>query len=76
MLVSGFIALTLSPMMCSLLLKHEEKHSWIYNLIEGWLQALTNGYRRRARRGAARALDRRDRLGRRARSRAPCCSCR
>ncbi len=25
-LVSGFVALTLSPMMCSLLLKHEEKH--------------------------------------------------
>ncbi|HKP65914.1 MAG TPA: efflux RND transporter permease subunit [Casimicrobiaceae bacterium] len=44
-LVSGFIALTLSPMMCSLLLKHEEKHSWIFNLIEGWLEALTNGYR-------------------------------
>ena len=25
-LVSGFVALTLSPMMCSVLLKHEEKH--------------------------------------------------
>ena len=34
-LVSGFIALTLSPMMCSLLLKHQERHSWIYNTIEG-----------------------------------------
>ena len=45
-LVSGFIALTLSPMMCSLLLKHEEKHSWLFNLIEGWLEAMTNGYRR------------------------------
>jgi multidrug efflux pump len=45
-LVSGFIALTLSPMMCSLLLKHQEKHSWIFNLVEGWLQAMTNGYRR------------------------------
>ena len=44
-LVSGFIALTLSPMMCSLLLKHEEKHSWLFNLVEGWLQAMTNGYR-------------------------------
>ena len=45
-LVSGFIALTLSPMMCSLLLRHEEKHSWIYNRIESgaggadrWLSA-------------------------------------
>ena len=45
-LVSGFIALTLSPMMCSLLLRHQEKHSWIYNLIEGWIEALTGGYRR------------------------------
>ena len=45
-LVSGFIALTLSPMMCSVLLKHEDKHSWIYNLIEGWIEALTQGYRR------------------------------
>jgi len=44
--VSGFIALTLSPMMCSLLLKHEKKHSWIYNLVEGWIQGMTNGYRR------------------------------
>jgi multidrug efflux pump len=26
--------------------KHEEKHSRIYNLIEGWIVALTNGYRR------------------------------
>ena len=45
-LVSGFVALTLTPMMCSLLLKHQERHSWIYNTIEGWIDALTNGYRR------------------------------
>jgi multidrug efflux pump len=45
-IVSGFVALTLSPMMCSLLLKHEKKHSWLYNLIEGWIQAMTSGYRR------------------------------
>jgi len=44
--VSGFVALTLSPMMCSLLLKHETKHSWVYNLIEGWIEAFTRGYRR------------------------------
>ena len=44
-LVSGFVALTLSPMMCSLLLRHQERHSWIFNLIEGWIEALTNGYR-------------------------------
>ncbi|HET7096200.1 MAG TPA: efflux RND transporter permease subunit [Casimicrobiaceae bacterium] len=45
-LVSGFIALTLSPMMCSLLLKHQERHSWIYNKIESFLGAMTRGYRR------------------------------
>jgi multidrug efflux pump len=44
-LVSGFIALTLTPMMCSLLLKHETKHSWIYNKIEAGFEAFTNGYR-------------------------------
>ena len=45
-LVSGFVALTLSPMMCSLLLRHQDRHSWIYNTIEGGIDALTNGYRR------------------------------
>src|SRR5581483_27946 len=45
-LVSGFIALTLSPMMCSLLLKHEQKHSFLYLVIEKWLTGLTRGYRR------------------------------
>ncbi|WP_142850000.1 efflux RND transporter permease subunit [Telmatospirillum sp. J64-1] len=45
-MVSGFVALTLSPMMCSRLLRHERKHSRIYNLIEAFLVGLTNGYRR------------------------------
>ncbi len=45
-LVSGFIALTLSPMMCSLLLRHESKHSAVYLMVERWLGALTGGYRR------------------------------
>jgi multidrug efflux pump len=45
-LVTGFVALTLSPMMCSLLLKHEKKHSFLFNVVEGWLNALTRGYRR------------------------------
>ncbi|WP_428034506.1 efflux RND transporter permease subunit [Amphritea sp.] len=43
-LVSGFIALTLSPMMCSRLLHHEKRHSAIFNLIEGWILGLTEGY--------------------------------
>ena len=43
-LVSGFMALTLTPMMCSLLLRHETKHSWIYNKIEAGFGAFTQGY--------------------------------
>jgi len=45
-LVSGFFALTLSPMMCSLLLKHETKHSTLYLIIEKWLAGMTRAYRR------------------------------
>lgn len=45
-LVSGFVALTLSPMMCSVLLKHEEKHSKAFMLIENFLNWLNAGYRR------------------------------
>ncbi len=44
--VSGFVALTLSPMMCSKLLRHEQKHGRVYNAIERFLGWLTNGYRR------------------------------
>ena len=44
--VSGFVALTLSPMMCSELLRHKEAHGRLYNAIEGFFAALTNGYRR------------------------------
>jgi len=45
-LVSGFVALTLSPMMCSLLLRHQAKHSRLYNVIESSIERLTQGYRR------------------------------
>ncbi len=45
-LVSGFVALTLSPMMCSVLLKHEQKHSKGFLLIESFLNWLNAGYRR------------------------------
>jgi multidrug efflux pump len=44
-LVSGFVALTLSPMMCSLLLRHERSHGRVYNLLEGVLVGLNRGYR-------------------------------
>ena len=45
-IVSGVVALTLSPMMCSLLLHHEERHTWIYNRIEAFLNWQTALYRR------------------------------
>ena len=45
-IVSGFVALTLSPMMCSKLLKHETKHGLLYRAIERLLEGMTNGYRR------------------------------
>jgi len=45
-LVSGFVALTLSPMMCSLLLRHEARHSAAYNAIERFITGMTGGYRR------------------------------
>ncbi|HTS53668.1 MAG TPA: efflux RND transporter permease subunit [Burkholderiales bacterium] len=42
-IVSGFVALSLVPMMCSKLLKHE--HSWVYSKTEPFFQSMTNGYR-------------------------------
>ena len=45
-LVSGFVALTLSPMMCSLLLRHEEKHGAAFLAVERFLDAMTGGYKR------------------------------
>ena len=44
-LVSGFVALTLSPMMCSLLLRPHESHGRFYNFLERRFLALNQGYR-------------------------------
>ncbi len=44
-LISGFIALTLSPMMCSRLLRHDKRHGLVYRLIEGLFHAMNSGYR-------------------------------
>ena len=44
-LVSGFVSISLTPMLCSRFLKppHEQKHGWLYNLFEkmfdAWLRA-------------------------------------
>ncbi len=45
-LISGFVALTLSPMMCSRLLKHSERHGRVYRMIESGLLWTNDGYRR------------------------------
>ena len=46
-LVSGFVALTLSPMMCArFLLPHDrERHNAVSRVVENFLNGLTSGYR-------------------------------
>ena len=44
-IVSGFVALTLSPMMCSVMLRHEARHGRLYNLVERFFDGMTRGYR-------------------------------
>ncbi|MGV3492594.1 MAG: efflux RND transporter permease subunit [Ramlibacter sp.] len=44
--VSGFVALTLTPMMCSKLLRHNLNPTWFDSHMERWLTALSNGYER------------------------------
>ena len=44
-IVSGFVALTLSPMMCSKLLKHQDRHNLLYRIIERFLNGTTSAYR-------------------------------
>ncbi len=43
-LISGFTALTLSPMMCSRLLTHQQQHGYLFNLIENGLNKMTQHY--------------------------------
>lgn len=45
-LVSGFVALTLTPMMCSKLLRHNPKPGWFDRHMEQWLNALSAAYER------------------------------
>ncbi len=44
-IVSGFTALTLTPMMCSKLLHHENRHNWLFRLSERFFEAMNSGYR-------------------------------
>jgi multidrug efflux pump len=45
-LVSGFVALTLTPMMCSRLMHAHESHGRLYNFLERGMVGLNRGYRR------------------------------
>jgi len=44
-LVSGFVALTLSPMMCSKLLRPEANPGLVYRVLERFFEAMSAGYR-------------------------------
>jgi HAE1 family hydrophobic/amphiphilic exporter-1 len=45
-LVSGFISLSLTPMLCSRYLRppHDQKHGWFYNFLGRCLDAMNRGY--------------------------------
>jgi multidrug efflux pump len=43
-IISSFVALTLSPMLSSKILKRRETHNWFYNKTEQFFISLTNGY--------------------------------
>ena len=43
-LISAFIALTLTPMLSSRLLKNRQQHSWLYRKTEPFFNTLINGY--------------------------------
>jgi len=45
-IVSGFVALTASPMMCSQFLRHQKSHGRIYSAIENFIERVTRGYDR------------------------------
>jgi multidrug efflux pump len=44
--VSGFVALTLTPMMCSRILKAHESHGRVYMAMERFFRGMTSTYRR------------------------------
>lgn len=43
-IVSGFVALTLSPMMCSKLLRHQEKHNRLFQASEAFFNGVNRTY--------------------------------
>lgn len=45
-IISSFVALTLTPMLSSKILKRRQKHNAIYNVTEPFFRGLTNGYKK------------------------------
>ena len=45
-LVSGFVALTLTPMMCARMLRHQTRHNRLFNLMENFFTGMEHLYRR------------------------------
>lgn len=45
-IVSGFVALTLTPMMCAKMLRHQDKHMKIFTIMENIFIAFEQSYRR------------------------------
>ena len=43
-LISGFVALTLSGMLASRILRAKERHNWLYRATEPFFAGMTNGY--------------------------------
>lgn len=43
--ISAFLALSLTPMVSTKLLRHETKHSWFYNKTENFFTSLNDGYK-------------------------------
>ncbi|MCC3151967.1 efflux RND transporter permease subunit [Hymenobacter sp. BT770] len=43
-LISAFVSLTLTPMMCSKLLKRQEKHNWFYRKTEPFFEKMIGAY--------------------------------
>lgn len=45
-IISAFVALTLTPMLSSRILKRREKHNWFYNATEPFFVAMNNTYKK------------------------------
>ena len=45
-IISSFVALTLTPVIATRILKKRQRHSWLYEATEPFFESLTDGYRR------------------------------